>query len=168
MVAKASADPAAVTHRPGPLWPATIESVLSDRRLAASWRSRNPENPVARKPARPITQRDHRPPRTAWTIPASAMTAPAAASIRPLLPRTPGMPISPANVVTQGRNAPVIMMAPAAMPLSPTAPRQLRSTSQLDRRARNPVAAVPAGDRAASMDWLTMAWHLSCRWVDGS
>ena len=55
------------------------------------------------------------------------MTAPAAARIRPLLPRTPAMPISPANVVTQGRNAPVIVTAPAARPVSPTAPRQLRS-----------------------------------------
>ena len=129
MVAKASADPAAVTHRPGPLWPATIESVLSERRLAASWRSRKPENPVAAKPARPMTQRDTRPPRRRWASPASAMTAPATASMRPLLPRTPGMPISPANVVTQGRNAPVIMVAPAARPSRPTAPRQLRSVS---------------------------------------
>ena len=149
MVAKASADPAAVTHRPGPAWPATIESLLSDRRLAASWRSRKPENPVARKPARPITQRDQRPPRTAWAIPASAMTAPAAASIRPLLPRTPGMPINPANVVTQGRNAPVIMMAPAATPLRPMAPRQLRSPRTL-------VATVRPGDRTASRGRLTM------------
>ena len=63
MVAKASADPAAVTHSPGPAWPATMESVLSDRRLAASWSSRKPENPVARKPAMPISHRDHRSPR---------------------------------------------------------------------------------------------------------
>ena len=83
MVAKASTDPAAVTQRPGPACPATIESVLSDCRLAASWRSRKPENPVARKPTRPIIQRDNRPPRRAWAIPASAMTTPAPASIRP-------------------------------------------------------------------------------------
>ena len=155
MVAKASADPAAVTHRPGPLRAATIESVLSDRMLAASCRSRNPENPVARKPARPISQRDTRPPRTAWASPARAMTTPAAARIRPLLPRTPGMPISPANVKTQGRNAPVIMMAPAARPPSPTAPRQLRSTAQL-RSTRSRVAVVRACGRTASMGWLTM------------
>ena len=80
------------------------------------------------------------------------MTTPAAASIRPLLPRTPGMPISPANVVTQGRNAPVIMMAPAAMPVSPTAPRQLRSTPQL-RRARNPAGRGPGPGGTGRRPW---------------
>ena len=95
------------------------------------------------------------------------MTTPAAARIRPLLPRTPGMPISPANVVTQGRKAPVIMTAPAATPLSPTAPRQLR-------RALIGVAVVRAGSRTASMDWLTMGgpsrvgvWRVG-EWADGT
>ena len=60
----ASTDPAAHTHSPGPLRAATMESVLSERRLAASCRSRNPQNPVAAKPARPASHRDHGAPRT--------------------------------------------------------------------------------------------------------
>ena len=79
-----------------------------------------------------------------------------------MLPRTPGMPISPANVMTQGRNAPVIMMAPAARPLSPTAPRQLRSA--LDRV----VAAVRAWRPDGVHGLVNHAWHLSCGRSDGS
>src|SRR5450755_4572788 len=55
------------------------------------------------------------------------MTAPAAASMRPLLPRRPGMPISPANVSTQGSAAPMMMAAPAATEVSPATVCQLRS-----------------------------------------
>src|ERR1035441_5315151 len=55
------------------------------------------------------------------------MRTPAAARIRPLPPRTPGIWISPAKASTQGRNAPATIVAPAATAVSPVAVRQLRS-----------------------------------------
>ena len=64
------------------------------------------------------------------------MSRPAAARMRPLPPRMPAMPMSPAKVSTQGRNAPVTMVAPAATPVSPAITLQLRS-----RAARSPVPA---------------------------
>src|SRR5580693_465943 len=70
------------------------------------------------------------------------MMTPSAARMRPLLPRSPEIAISPANVVTQGRHAPVIRTAPAAAAPSPAGSRQLRTG---------------AGRRCAGLGWTGSA-----------
>ena len=153
-VANASSDPPALTHRPGPPRASTMESPPSVRSVAANWMSRYPEKPSAANPPIPTSHRDRLPPRTACHSPATAMRMPAATRMRPLLPRTPGMPMSPAKVSTQGRNAPATMTAPAAAPVSPAARRQLRSGACCGRVAGRVVMLImvsPLGCRRRTL-----------------
>ena len=141
-MAKAAAEPPAATHRPGPPRATTMESPPSTLMLRVSWMSRYAEKPRAPHPAMPISQRAACPPRTRCQIPAAAMRIPAAARIRPLMPRVPGMPMSPANVSTQGSSAPVTMAAPAAIVVSAAAVCQLRSRAACRERSAVGVVRV--------------------------
>ena len=64
--------------------------------------------------------------RASWSAQAQPITAPAAARIRPLLPRTPETCTNPAKASTQGSRAPTMMTAPAATEVNPAAARQPR------------------------------------------
>src|SRR5579859_2695776 len=67
------------------------------------------------------------------------MRTPMTARMRPLPPRTPGTPMSPAKVSTHGRKAPATMAAPATVPVSPAAIRQPPSR---DAAGREPARVV--------------------------
>jgi len=113
-VAAGSSEPMSARNRPGPSRGTSIGSARSSRYVMKSCTVSQIASPVHAHPSAATARSSPGAGRRQQRMPTTRHTAPPAASTRPFSPMTPRSGWSPANRVSQGRNAPIVISAPPA------------------------------------------------------